>query len=101
MHSRQSERMDGSMHDHKSSLTVCHYRMTNIGNAIDDRTENAKGLAISSIDGIQLGHRSVYEIKHINNNVRWTRNGVIRASCVLPSTVGTGWILPSGTSSDR
>jgi len=45
--------------------------MTNSRNAIDDCTESAKGLAISS----------VHETERINSNLRWARNGV--RMCVL------------------
>jgi len=45
--------------------------MTNSNNAIDDCTESAKGLAISS----------VYGTVRINSNLRWARNGV--HMCIL------------------
>ena len=45
--------------------------MTNSRNAIDDCTESAKSLAISS----------VYETDRINSNLLWARNGV--HMCVL------------------
>ena len=71
--------------------------MTNSSNAIDDRSESAKGLAISSADGIQLGHRSVYETERINITLRWARNGV--HMCVLCAAeycrnrLDTAWYL--------
>ena len=55
--------------------------MTDSSNAIDDRTESAKGLAIPSVDGIYPDHCSAYETECINSNLRWARSGV--HTCVL------------------
>ena len=47
---------------------------TNVGDASDDRIENAKGLKVGRIDCIKMGHRSIYKVDRIDGSFHRSRN---------------------------